>query len=228
MKRLALTAACGMAFAASASSDPLCDAARSELERYAQANSLRVEVRCRPSSGVSPASHAEVQAATWPSHQVPRSGALTWPVRVLAGSARHQVRHVPLTVSWTAPAWVGTHDLQRGALLQQGDVELQTRRWPDGLTVQPAESEQPPTGRLRQALRAGEILSAAAVLSADSLQRGDRVTAVVAEGAMEIRMPAQLLAPARVGERTRVQASGRLAALEGRLIDSQTLRVDSQ
>ena len=228
MTRFALIAGCSLAFNASASVDPLCDAARAEVEHYAQAHDLGVEVHCRAPSGYLPPAGATLQAAAWPRDQAPRSGALTWPVRVAAGKARPYVRQVPLTAVWTAPAWVGTHALQSGAQLQPGDLELQTCRWPEGLTVQPGDSEHPPVGRLRQALRSGEILSSAALLPSDLFQRGDHVTAVLADGGVEIRLPAQLLAPARIGERARVQANNRTAALEGRLLDSQTFRVDSE
>ncbi len=228
MRRFAFLAVCSMAFNASASVDPLCDAARAELEHYAQAHDMGVEVNCRTVSGYQPPAAAMLQAASWPRDQAPRSGPLTWPVRVVVGNARPYVRQVPLTAVWTAPAWVGTHALQPGNWLQPGDLELQTRRWPEGLAVQPGDREHPPAGRLRQAFRSGEIISSIALLPNDLLQRGDHVTAVLADGGVEIRLPAQLLAPARVGERSRVQASSRTATLEGRLTDSQTFTVDSE
>ncbi|MGM9485052.1 flagella basal body P-ring formation protein FlgA [Roseateles sp. NT4] len=228
MKRLAFMAAFSTAFNAYASADPLCEVARAELERYAQAHEMEVEVRCRAPGGYQPPAAATLQAAPWPRDQVPRGGALTWPVRVVSGNARPYVRQVPLTTVWTAPAWVGTHALQSGAQLQPGDMELQSRRWPEGLAVQPGDIEHPPTGRLRQSLRSGDILSVAALVPNDMLQRGDHVTAVLTEGAVEIRLPAQLLAPARIGERARVQANSRTAALDGRLMDPQTFRVDSE
>lgn len=228
MKHLAVMTACCLAFNAYASGDPLCDVARAELERHAQANGMRVDVRCRAPGGYRPPASATLQAAPWPRDQRPRGGALTWPVRVVSANTRPYVRHVPLTAVWTAPAWVGTHALQPGAQLQPGDLELQSRRWPEGLTVQPADAEHPPAGRLRQSLRSGDILDIAALVPSDMLQRGDHVTAVLIEGAVEINLPARLLAPARVGERARVQPNNRTEALEGRLMDPRTLKVDSE
>ncbi|MBW8743385.1 MAG: flagellar basal body P-ring formation protein FlgA [Sphingomonas sp.] len=133
-----------------------------------------------------------------------------------------------MTVAWSTPAWVSRHDLSPGGLLQDGDVEVQSRRWPDGMPVTPAQEDARPVGRLRQAVRAGEFVTAAQLLPSDALVRGDHVTAVLTEGAMEVRMPAQLLASARVGERARVQVQGRPIALEGRLADAQTVKVDSE
>jgi flagella basal body P-ring formation protein FlgA len=149
-------------------------------------------------------------------------------MRVQAPNAAAYVQHVPLTIAWSAPAWVSLRDLPPGQPLQADDLELQTRRWPAGLAVSPARDDARPTGRLRQAVRRGEFVTTAQLLPANALVRGDRITAVLAEGAMEIRMPAQMLSAARVGERARVQVQGRPVALEGLLADAQTVKVDSQ
>ncbi|PTT79703.1 flagella basal body P-ring formation protein FlgA, partial [Pelomonas sp. HMWF004] len=138
------------------------------------------------------------------------------------------VQRVPLSIDWLAPAWVSLRDLPMGAPLQADDLALQTRRWPAGMAVSPVRDDARPTGRLRQAVRAGEFVTAAQLVPADALIRGDRLTAVLSEGSMEIRMPVQLLAAARVGERARVQVQGRTVVLEGLLADAQTVKVDSQ
>lgn len=158
---------------------------------------------------------------------LPRTGPLTWPVRIVTASGGSHVQHVPLMAVWTAPGWAATRPLQPGAWLQANDVELRALRWPEGRVVAPVDAAHPPTGRLKRALRAGEMLSPVDLLPSDAMQRGDPVTAVLAEGGVEVRLPAQLLAPARVGERVRVQASGRAVALEGRLLAGQILQVGS-
>lgn len=228
MNRSAVIASCGLTLAAWAQAHPLCDAAQAGLTKFAQAQGLVADVRCRVPANQAVPADASLLAMEWPLGQVPRSGALTWPVRVQAGHGRAYVQQVPLTVGWTAPAWVGARSLAPGAELRPGDLELQSRRWPEGLGVQPADAQFPPSGRVRNALRAGDIVTAAALLAPDALVRGDRVTAVLAQGAMEIRLPAQLLAPSRIGELARAQASGRTAPLEGRLVDAQTLLVVSE
>lgn len=209
-----------------AAAERLCDAARADLERVAQAQGLQAEVRCRPMTNRSLPEQAELRGLGLPTGATLKSGPWAWPVSVQSAAGRSYVQRVPVTAVVSGPAWVSTHDLSLGAQLQPGDVELQARRWPEGVEVEATDA--PPQGRLRQALRAGEVLPRAALLPPGALQRGDPVTAVLAEGAMEIRLPAHLLAPARVGERARVQASGRTAALEGRLLDAQTLQVDSE
>lgn len=224
MKRLLLVAALG---ANAVSAESLCEAARADVERYAQHLGLQADVRCRGLVGRPVSSQAELQGMGPPEGVAPQSGPLAWPVRVTEDGVRAYVQRVPLTVIWTAPAWVAAHDLVAGARLQTDDLVLQDRRWPEGLRVQPARADQPPLGRLRQALRTGDLISATALLPLDTLQRGDPVTAVLTEGAVDIRLPAHLLGPARVGERARVQVSGRSSALEGRLTDLQTLLVDA-
>ncbi|HEY8880041.1 MAG TPA: flagella basal body P-ring formation protein FlgA [Roseateles sp.] len=206
--------------------DALCQTARAAVERLAASRKWQADVRCRMVMDTAPADDAVLQAIAPPEGILLRSGPATWAVRVQAARASY-IQRVPLTITWRAPAWVSRRDLVQGALLQPDDIELRALSWPDGMAVVPAREEAPPTGRLRQAVRAGDMLSAGQLWPADALVRGDHVTAVLAEGAMEIRLPAQLLASARVGERVRAQVQGRTATLEGRLADAQTLKVDS-
>lgn len=225
MKQLIVLAPLGLGLVAGAHARPFCDAARAGVERFARTQGLTVEVRCRDDIAKRPPVEATLIALEVPASQAPRGGPTTWPVRVKLPAARGYVRQVPLTVTWTAPAWVAVRDLDAGAELRQGDLEVALRRWPEGWPVQAADRRAQPGGRLRTGLRAGDMLAAAALLAADGLVRGDRVTAVLTQGAMEIRLPARLLAPARVGQVARAQASGRTAPLEGQMVDAQTLVV---
>jgi flagella basal body P-ring formation protein FlgA len=216
-----------LAMQAAPAADRLCETARAAAEQFAAARGWQADVRCRAPGGVV-AADAALQAIDPPQDVPSRSGPGTWAVRVQAPNAAAYVQRVPVTVSWHTPAWVSRHDLAAGAVLQADDVEMQSRRWPDGLVVMPARHDAPPVGRLRQAVRAGEAVVASQMLPPDARVRGDHVTAVLSEGAMEVRMPAQLLAAVRVGERVRVQVQGRPVALEGRLADAQTVKVDSE
>lgn len=218
-------AACVATDGAAADVDRLCQAALSAAEHFAAERGWQAEVRCRGVGAV--ADGATLQAIDPPPGAPLRSGPSTWNLRVQAPGAAAYLQRVPLTIAWSAPAWVSQRDLPPGTPLRDDDVELLRRRWPDGVVVVAAREDARPSGRLRQAVRSGELVTAAQLLPADTLVRGDSVTAVLADGAMEIRMPARLLAPARVGERARAQVQGRAAALEGRLADAQTLKVDS-
>lgn len=228
MKHAVVIASCAFAVVPWAQAHPLCDAAWAGLDRFAQAHGLIAEVRCRVAANQALPAGASLLAMGLPKEKVLRSGALTWPVRVQVGSGHSHVQQVPLTVAWTAPAWVAARNLEPGAELLPADLELQSLRWPEGLAVQPADAESRPSGRLRSAQRAGGILTTAALLPSGVLVRGDKVTVILTQGAMEIRMPAQLLAPSRVGSLARAQVSGRAVPLEGRLVDAQTLMVVSE
>ncbi|MDR7268223.1 hypothetical protein J2X20_000852 [Pelomonas saccharophila] len=218
-------ALCGLTAVPFAQANPLCEAAQVGLERFARARGLTAEVRCRAAAQSVPGG-VSMSAMELPRSPIVRSGPMTWPVRVQPGGGRTYVQQVPLTVAWTAPAWVSARDLRAGTELRSGDFELQLHRWPEGLVVQPADAQAQPFGRLRNALHTGDVLTSAALLPADALVRGDHVIALLVQGGVEIRLPARLLAPTSVGQLARVQASGRAAPLEGRLVDAQTLVVN--
>jgi flagella basal body P-ring formation protein FlgA len=208
--------------------DRLCEAARGAVLHFAESRGWQADVRCRTPAGTAIPEQASLVAVDPPPVAPLRSGPTAWPVRVLAPGGSTYVQRVPLAISWRAPAWVSRRDLRPGEPVGSDDVALQSTRWPDGAALEPAREQTRPVGRTRQAIRLGDIVTPAQMLPAGALVRGDSITAVLSEGAMEIRMPAQLLAPARVGERARVQVQGRTAALEGRLADAQTLKVDSE
>jgi flagellar basal body P-ring formation protein FlgA len=211
-----------------ASAERLCEAALADVQRFAQSQGWSAETRCRAPVGRPLPAGALLQAEPWPLVSTLRSGTLAWPVRVQIGNSMPYVQRVPLTVGWVAPAWVSTRELAAGAVLQPGDLELQSLRWPDGMLLRRADPATVPDGRTRRSLRRGEIVTDEALLLTHALVRGDRVTAVLAGGAVEVRLPAELIADARIGERARVQAAGRRVPLEGRLIDAQTFKVDSE
>ena len=211
---------------AATESDAACDAARRELERHARDQGLQVEVRCRANAGVSLSSagpsEKAVRASPWSPGVAPQSGALTWPVQISDGSAAGRTRRIPLTVTWTGPAWVATRTLAPGAWLQDGDVTMRSMRWPEGVPVQPARGDQPPAGRLRLALHADDILLPHAFHAAGTVLRGDRMTAVLQQGAIELRWPAALLASSRIGQSGVARIVGRAAPAAGRIADAQT------
>ncbi len=213
---------------ASSGGDLLCEAALSAVSRFAESRGWQAEAHCRKSAGASLPADSALLPIDPPAGAPLRSGPSAWAVRVQASSRASYVQRVPIYVAWTAPAWVSRDELLAGATLQAGDVELRMWRWPDGVIVNAAHVEAPLSGRLRQSIHGGELMTSAHLVPAELLMRGDRVTAVLTEGGMEIRMPVQLLMAARVGQRVRAQVLGRAVALDGLLADAQTLRVDSQ
>jgi flagella basal body P-ring formation protein FlgA len=224
---MSLLASTALAAAVQASPDRLCEAALADVQRFARSQGWAVAARCRGFTNRALPADARLQPQPWPSAATLASGPLTWPVRVLGDGVPSYVQRVPLNAAWVAPAWVATRSLEAGAVLQPGDVELQALRWPDGIRLRRIEPGELPAGRLRQPLRQGEMLTDAVLLPAQDLVRGDRVTALLSDGGVEVRLAAQLLAPARVGGHARVQVVGRSSSLQGRLVDTKTLQVDS-
>lgn len=228
MKIVSFMLAFCIADSAMGQADRFCTAAQDGLAQFAQARGLVADVRCRQSAATTLPRNAKLSSMASAHGAALRSGMLTWPVRVDDGNGRSYVYEVPLTVVLTAPAWVAARNLRPGADVQPDDVELKTIRWPEGLVVQVADPQSPPSGRLRLGQRAGDVLTTAALLTDGALMRGDAVTAVLTQGAIEVQMPARLQSPSRVGELVRAQVPGRLALLEGRLVSKQTLMVVSQ
>lgn len=206
----------------------LCAEVRAAIEGFAsRQGASRAEVRCRPVT-LRPISRlAKVQVDASPADGLPRSGNQVWPVRVQPERGPGYVWAMPVVVTWVVPAWVLARDQKAGDWLQAADLQMQEVSWPAGAPVEVARADEPAQGRLRHALRAGALVRSADLIAVDALQRGDRVTVVLAGGGIEMTMPAHLLAPARVGQRVSVQADGRNAPLEGRLVDLTTVRVNN-
>ncbi len=206
----------------------LCAEVRAAIEGFAARHgATRAEVSCR-SMTLRPISRlAKVEAAANPADGLPRSGNQVWPVRVQPERGPSYVLALPVAVTWVAPGWVLARDQKAGDWLQAADLQMQEISWPAGAPVEMARADEPARGRLRRAMPAGALVRSVDLIAADTLQRGDRVTVVLASGGIELTMPAQVLAPARVGQRVSVQADGRNAPLEGQLVDLTTVRVNN-
>ena len=208
--------------------ESLCAAVRAAAEGVVARNGAgwRAEVRCRAMNSRPISRLARIQAERTEAGRL-ISGNQTWPVQVQPERGPAYVLAMPVNISWIAPSWVIARDQKAGDWLQATDLQVQEIAWPAGVAVEPARAHEPPQGRLRRALHAGEILRTADLLAADSLQRGDRVTVILAAGGLEMAMPAQVLAPTRVGQRVSVQADGRNAPMVGRLVDLTTVSVNN-
>lgn len=209
----------------------LCAEVRAAIEGFALRQggqgTVRAEVRCRPVT-LRPISRlAKVQVELSPADGLLRSGNQVWPVRVQPERGPGYVLALPVAITWVTPGWVLARDQKAGDWLQATDLQIQEVAWPAGAPVEMARADEPAQGRLRRTLQAGALVRSADLIAADALQRGDRVTVVLASGGIEMTMPAQVLAPARVGQRVTVQAYGRHAPLEGRLVDLTTVRVNN-
>ncbi len=197
-----------------------CELALAEVARAAMLRGWQAEARC---VGRAP-THAVHGVDPLPTEADLRSGLLALNLR---GSAPGQpVGRVTVRVTFTAPGWVASRALSRGAELEAADLAIAQRRWPDGQRIDLADAVKAPVGRMLRNVREGEPVLADAWAPAGSVMRGDRVQAVMSSAGVEVQLAALVVAPARAGERVRVQPAGRAEVLVGVLQDDHTVRVE--
>jgi hypothetical protein len=140
-----------------------------------------------------------------------------------AGPARYEV--VSLRLVLRSTAWVAARPLAAGTVLLADDVRLAEQAWPAGITPVGAATE-PPAGRLRAALRGGDLIDPRRLLPADQLPAGTEVLARRRHAALQVTVDGWLVAAAAPGERTRVQLRHRREVLDGVLVDARTVEID--
>lgn len=84
-----------------------------------------------------------------------------------------------------------------------------------------------PAGRLKRALRPGELLMARDVADGDLRLRGDAVTVVLRAGSITLESPGRLSQDARVGDTVSVSVQGSAQPVSGRLAAAQLVEVES-
>ena len=200
----------------------LCALAVVDLERSAVAQGLVARATCRMVDGVADgvAEPAPFEASPVAAVERPplRSGRMTWPVRVRQAGAAARVHQVPLSVDLRALAWVAVRDVASGEDLRESDLVNRETAWTAG-----AVTTAVPVGRLSRSLRAGDVVSHNDLIPPDTARRGDAVQIVLRQGPLELRVPGQLLAQARVGQSVRAQPLGRPAAISGVLTTLSTV-----
>ena len=197
-----------------------CALALAEVARTAALRGWQADARC-----VSRAPAHEVQSVEPLAADADlRSGLLAMNLR--SSRPAQVASRMTVRVTWIAPAWVATRNLSQGVELQAQDLAVSLRRWADGQAIDAADAGRPLEGRVLRALRAGDPLLPTAWSPAGSVLRGDRVQAVMSGAGLEVRLAAWVVAPARVGERVRVQPSGGADVLVGVLQNDQTVRVE--
>jgi flagella basal body P-ring formation protein FlgA len=195
----------------------LCEHAREAVLRQAAERGWQATAQCRGTGSPPGLSDAEFVGVDTDRTPELRAGATAWPLKVRTQTGQARVQWVPLQLSLRSKAWVLVRDVQGGQALGAGDVELRWHNWAAGESPGVASFAATPSGRALRPLRAGQVIQPNLLASGDTAQRGDQVVLVIEEGPMELRLPARLLAPAKVGQEVRVQPLGRNEVLVGRL-----------
>ena len=137
-------------------------------------------------------------------------------------------RHVrlPVRVTLETPQWCAQEALVAGqALVPQHYVPcMRPLRHADQWAL---AGQLLPGGRLKRALRPGELLMARDVADGEMRLRGDAVTVVLRAGAFTLESLGRLGQDARVGDTVNVQLQGSAQSVIGRLAAAQLVEVES-
>lgn len=133
--------------------------------------------------------------------------------------------YVPVTIEVEAQVLVLRRGLARRARIESTDVELQTRRLPGTFTNFINDSVQLQGHRLKRALPAGTPLTVDVLAPDVLIRRGQKVTLVAANGAIEIRAEGLALSEGGAADRVRVQNANSLKVVEGVVENASTVRV---
>ena len=211
------------ALAASQAPTQLCEVAVQAVEEQARQQDLSITAECRRDGVGKP-----IEAAAWISvvkrAQPLRTGPMQVVLRVQSPGVRPMQLAQTLDVRVRSQVWLINKDLLNGDLVRASDVVRETYEWPAGVAPRVAGVDAP-TGRVRQALRAGQPIAQNDLLSDQELSRGDAVTVLIQEGRLSLQVPARVTTDARVGESVRAQLNGRREVVEGVLVDASTVRV---
>lgn len=134
---------------------------------------------------------------------------------------------VPLHVTLQAPQWCA----REGVAMRQ---ELLPQHFePCARPLQRAEQwrlagKNLPAGRLKRALRSGEMLSMADIAEPGQQMRGDVVTVRYQAGALALESIGELSQDARIGDPVRVRVRGSAESVLGRLAAASVVELDPQ
>ena len=207
-----------MVIAPAAWADSPCEVATTLITQAAAARQFEVDVTCQLPPGAQTVSGRWMANGGLPS-------LVSGPARVSLQAAGSMPRTlaVPIVLTVKSTAWLTRRAVAAGQVIGPQDLVRQMAfSWPVGVLPSAGPTE-PPVGRARQYLRAGEVLSLREVAALDELMRGDVVTLSLRTGAMTVEQPAVLVADARIGQMARVQIKGRREVVEAWITDPTTV-----
>jgi len=154
----------------------------------------------------------------------PEAGRVTVGVRC-RGSAPWSL-YVPSRVRLLQEVVVARRELERGEMIQAGDLTLETRdlaRLHRGYVLDPDKA----VGLTPQrTIRRGRVVTPSLLRVPNAIDRGAQVNIVAWIGGIEARMKGEALGDGARGERIRVKNLSSGKELEGRIVSSGVVRVD--
>ncbi|NVE01294.1 flagellar basal body P-ring formation chaperone FlgA [Massilia sp. BJB1822] len=156
-----------------------------------------------------------------------RPRTVVW-VDVLQDGVVYRSAAVALEVSARRRVWVAEQDLAAGSMLRQGDFrerELELA----GLPAQPAAQDVLQRGgRLRTALRKGEVLERQSLAAPGLVLRGDRVALVATGQGIRVETQAYALGDAAPGQALKVMPEQSREAVQARVLEAGLVIVDGK
>lgn len=222
----------GAALAANAASSGLqvvqpeqvCAAVHTLLMPEAERQGVKVRVDCPNARAVEVDSGALAWSLRSPSPPL-AAGPSRLVLQVTVNGMRPRAVGVPVVLALNSKAWVALRPVAAGEPLTAADMALRDVSWPVGVAPTVA-ADVAPIGRARQALKAGDVVSASRLTAPGQKLQGDTVTVAVHSGGVTLEAPAVLTSNAQVGQAARVQLRGRHDTLEGVLVDASTVIVE--
>ena len=155
----------------------------------------------------------------------PVSGMGVLRVEILVSGRLQRSVGVPLRVDLDIGRWCASAALPEGTPL--GAASFARCERPVHHARDLALASQPlPEGRLRRALRAGDVLAAADVSAPDEALAGDPVTVRLHGGGIELESAGVLVQSARIGARVHVRTAATATPVVGNLTDRSVVELE--
>jgi flagella basal body P-ring formation protein FlgA len=131
---------------------------------------------------------------------------------------------VPLAFAWSRPVYLARRAMAAGERADLGDFELANADIAGKQAL--AVGSTPTSFRLRQSMKAGQLLAAAAVAADGAVQRGDHLRLRVRSGQIGIETDAVALADALPGQLLAVRPARGSDSVTGRLGAAGTVNIE--
>lgn len=206
----------------------LCDAALTGLRRHAasQLVGLDFSAECVNGLGATEVGSGQLTVQARTSEADILDGRRQVAVELGVGGRVERTVRVPVDVSLQAMQWCAKESIAAGESMLASHFSACRR--PVRSATQARQAGQPlPAGRLRRALRAGDLLAMADVADVETQMRGDAVSVMYRAGTLAVESRGELSQDARVGDVVRVHlrtgewVTGRLAAARQVEIEEQ-------